>query len=312
MEMSHCTPCAQGWNAHSIPWALVLGVSVHVPVSGGSPSLEKGTCWGLWGCHLLSCLTSPGWGCPHLYELSRGSPTLGMFFLAAGLWESCKALGSQFSQLIFPLPPLQACRDFLDLAETHSRKWHRALQYEREQRIRLEETIEQLAKQHNSLERACRGAPGSTGSTGTAKGEPSGWGWGGGTGSALCESAAPLDHGLLVLFQILSLLTGHISGHGVWRKPRNPQMLLNSQLQRGSCPNWDSFAACKSYLSGSKIKWLLDSSAKSPSLQEVFVTAWWPEAACRAVSCFKRVYGLKEAVSCWRIVPGTGAGTAAA
>uniref|UniRef100_A0A8C3L928 Oxysterol-binding protein n=1 Tax=Chrysolophus pictus TaxID=9089 RepID=A0A8C3L928_CHRPC len=69
-----------------------------------------------------------------------------------------------------------ACRDFLDLAETHSRKWHRALQYEREQRIRLEETIEQLAKQHNSLERACRGAPGSAGSTGSvqsAKGEAS-------------------------------------------------------------------------------------------------------------------------------------------
>ena len=73
------------------------------------------------------------------------------------------------------LPPLQACRDFLDLAETHSRKWQRALQYEREQRIRLEETIEQLAKQHNSLERACRGAPGlpagTTGIASTAKGE---------------------------------------------------------------------------------------------------------------------------------------------
>ncbi|CDQ98965.1 unnamed protein product [Oncorhynchus mykiss] len=52
-----------------------------------------------------------------------------------------------------------ACRDFLDLAETHSRRWQRALQYEREQRIHLEETIEQLAKQHNSLERAWREAP---------------------------------------------------------------------------------------------------------------------------------------------------------
>lgn len=90
------------------------------------------------------------------------------------------------------LPPLQACRDFLDLAETHSRKWQRALQYEREQRIRLEETIEQLAKQHNSLERACRGAPGlsssTTGITSTTKGECRGralreaWdGWGGGS-----------------------------------------------------------------------------------------------------------------------------------
>ncbi|XP_009319351.1 PREDICTED: oxysterol-binding protein 2-like [Pygoscelis adeliae] len=65
---------------------------------------------------------------------------------------------------------INACHDFLDLAETHSRKWQRVLQYEREQRIRLEETIEQLAKQHNSLERACRGAPGlASSSTGIKK-----------------------------------------------------------------------------------------------------------------------------------------------
>ncbi|KAL6114178.1 osbp2 [Pungitius sinensis] len=54
---------------------------------------------------------------------------------------------------------INACRDFLELAETHSRRWQRALQYEREQRAHLEETIEQLAKQHNSLERAWREAP---------------------------------------------------------------------------------------------------------------------------------------------------------
>lgn len=59
-----------------------------------------------------------------------------------------------------PLLPPKACKDFLELAETHSRKWQRALQYEQEQRIHLEETIEQLAKQHNSLERAFRSAPG--------------------------------------------------------------------------------------------------------------------------------------------------------
>lgn len=78
------------------------------------------------------------------------------------------------SQLSRPFLP-QACRDFLDLAESHSRKWQRLLQHEREQRIRLEETIEQLAKQHNSLERACRGAPGLASGTAsiasTAKGE---------------------------------------------------------------------------------------------------------------------------------------------
>ncbi|KAM6986880.1 oxysterol-binding protein 2 [Aplochiton taeniatus] len=61
---------------------------------------------------------------------------------------------------------INACRDFLDVAETHSRRWQRALHYEREQRHHLEETIEQLAKQHNSLERAWREAP----STHTAEG----------------------------------------------------------------------------------------------------------------------------------------------
>nr|XP_036849269.1 oxysterol-binding protein 2 isoform X1 [Manis javanica] len=55
---------------------------------------------------------------------------------------------------------INACRDFLELAETHSRKWQRALQYEQEQRTHLEETIEQLAEQHDSLERAFRSAPG--------------------------------------------------------------------------------------------------------------------------------------------------------
>ncbi|XP_053442824.1 oxysterol-binding protein 2 isoform X6 [Nycticebus coucang] len=77
---------------------------------------------------------------------------------------------------------INACRDFLELAETHSRKWQRALQYEQEQRVHLEETIEQLAKQHNSLERAFRIAPGrpsnpsksfSEGSLLTTKGEDS-------------------------------------------------------------------------------------------------------------------------------------------
>ncbi|KAG9346968.1 hypothetical protein JZ751_005895 [Albula glossodonta] len=53
---------------------------------------------------------------------------------------------------------INACRDFLALAQTHSKRWQKALQSEREQRVRLEETLEQLAKQHNNLERAFRGA----------------------------------------------------------------------------------------------------------------------------------------------------------
>ncbi|XP_070571665.1 oxysterol-binding protein 1-like isoform X2 [Ptychodera flava] len=52
---------------------------------------------------------------------------------------------------------INACADYLDLAQTQGRKWQRALQYEREQRLRLEETVETLARQHNTLERACRG-----------------------------------------------------------------------------------------------------------------------------------------------------------
>ncbi|XP_040602761.1 LOW QUALITY PROTEIN: oxysterol-binding protein 2 [Mesocricetus auratus] len=71
---------------------------------------------------------------------------------------------------------INACKDFLELAETHSRKWQRALNYEQEQRVHLEETIEQLAKQHNSLERAFCNTPGkslSEGSFLTSKGENS-------------------------------------------------------------------------------------------------------------------------------------------
>lgn len=91
-------------------------------------------------------------------------------------------MNSQSSRCDCVRLPLQACRDFLDLAETHSRRWQRALQYEREQRTHLEETIEQLAKQHNSLERAWREAPtlvSSTPSATTANKGESDWlaGW---------------------------------------------------------------------------------------------------------------------------------------
>lgn len=62
------------------------------------------------------------------------------------------------SEFCWPCLTRQACRDFLVLAQTHSKRWQKALQAEREQRVRLEETLEQLAKQHNHLERAFRGA----------------------------------------------------------------------------------------------------------------------------------------------------------
>ncbi|XP_077427518.1 oxysterol-binding protein 1-like isoform X2 [Vanacampus margaritifer] len=53
---------------------------------------------------------------------------------------------------------INACRDFLSMAQSHSKRWQKSLQLERAQRIRLEDTLEQLAKQHNHLERAFRGA----------------------------------------------------------------------------------------------------------------------------------------------------------
>jgi len=44
----------------------------------------------------------------------------------------------------------------LELAQTQEKRWQKALQYERQRRVTLEETVEALAKQHNTLERACR------------------------------------------------------------------------------------------------------------------------------------------------------------
>lgn len=49
----------------------------------------------------------------------------------------------------------------MEVADSYSRRWQKALQYEKEQRHHLEDTIEQLAKQHNSLERAWREKPSS-------------------------------------------------------------------------------------------------------------------------------------------------------
>lgn len=69
----------------------------------------------------------------------------------------------------------QACRDFLALAQAHSKRWQKALQAERDQRVRLEETLEQLAKQHNHLERAFRGANAQANATADNKGKTLGY-----------------------------------------------------------------------------------------------------------------------------------------
>lgn len=42
------------------------------------------------------------------------------------------------------------------MASGQGKHWQRMLQYEHEQRLRLEELVEQLGKQHSSLERQVR------------------------------------------------------------------------------------------------------------------------------------------------------------
>jgi len=47
---------------------------------------------------------------------------------------------------------INASAEYLTLAQTHGKKWQKLLQHEHESRLRLEELVEQLAKQHSHLE----------------------------------------------------------------------------------------------------------------------------------------------------------------
>ncbi|KAL3182613.1 hypothetical protein MRX96_034529 [Rhipicephalus microplus] len=53
---------------------------------------------------------------------------------------------------------MNACSEYVQLAQSQGRKWVRMLQHEHEQCLRLQEMVEQLAKQHSSLERAAQEA----------------------------------------------------------------------------------------------------------------------------------------------------------
>merc|ERR1719278_1184718 len=44
----------------------------------------------------------------------------------------------------------------MELTQTQGRKWQRLSSHEREQRLRLEEMVEQLARQHSQLEHQCK------------------------------------------------------------------------------------------------------------------------------------------------------------
>ena len=47
---------------------------------------------------------------------------------------------------------MQTSSDYVELSTAAGRKWQRLLQHERDQRLRLEDMVEQLARQHSHLE----------------------------------------------------------------------------------------------------------------------------------------------------------------
>jgi len=46
----------------------------------------------------------------------------------------------------------QACAEFLELCQTDGRKWYKMLEHEYNQKLKLQELLEQCAKEQNSLE----------------------------------------------------------------------------------------------------------------------------------------------------------------
>ncbi|XP_047511825.1 oxysterol-binding protein 1 [Pieris napi] len=62
---------------------------------------------------------------------------------------------------------MNACSEFMSAAATSSARMSRALQHEREQKLRLQEIVEQLARQHDSLEKTARSTPHAAGGNGS-------------------------------------------------------------------------------------------------------------------------------------------------
>lgn len=53
---------------------------------------------------------------------------------------------------------INACTDYLQLVQGQGKKWQKMLEHEHDQRMRLEEMVEQLARQHSHLEQAAKEA----------------------------------------------------------------------------------------------------------------------------------------------------------
>jgi len=76
---------------------------------------------------------------------------------AAGIHPKMKNLNERATLFkITSNAMINACSEFMELTQAQGRKWQRLLAHEREQRLRLEEMVEQLARQHSQLEHQCK------------------------------------------------------------------------------------------------------------------------------------------------------------
>lgn len=60
--------------------------------------------------------------------------------------------------MIIYLKIIQTSSDYLQLAQQQEPKWKKMLQHERDQKVRIEKMVEQLARQHSHLEEAAQHA----------------------------------------------------------------------------------------------------------------------------------------------------------
>ena len=121
---------------------------------------------GILKCHLVSAKKNPPKN-----EFSRSSPPLDQSLHVCNMYTDKHFVNSSpDNQHLFEnrkrknvrnfrthtVSCLQACSEFLELAQTDGKRWHKMLQHEYEQKLKLQEALEQLAKDQNTLERQAK------------------------------------------------------------------------------------------------------------------------------------------------------------
>uniref|UniRef100_A0A8C5A0M7 Oxysterol-binding protein n=1 Tax=Gadus morhua TaxID=8049 RepID=A0A8C5A0M7_GADMO len=138
---------------------LAKAKAVHMQADGSSRNMEVQSTLRTLGCKVEDLCTCNDLITKHGTALQRSLSELEGLSIQGPMGDKIKQVTERATLFrITSNAMINACRDFLGLAQTHSKRWQKALQAERDQRVRLEETLEQLAKQHNHLERAFRGA----------------------------------------------------------------------------------------------------------------------------------------------------------